>query len=648
MFAVSFCGEDRGRALSENSLALETGRAVLCDERYPGRQFRDTRNPGREQREVFVKRRLLLCASLLLFITCALEAQARQVLAGLPPVTDAMLRNPDPADWLMWRRTLDGWGYSPLNEITRENVSELKRIWVRDLVQEGSQQGTPLVYGGIMFMPNVNDVIWALDAATGELLWEHRREWPSDVPKFIRNPGRSRNHAIYGNLIIGSSGDDYVFALDAGSGDQVWQTQVLDYRINPALQSSGPIVADGKVISGRSCHSEGGPEACVVTAHDARTGRELWRFRTIPKPGEPGGETWGDVPFERRWHVGTWMVPSYDPELRLIYVGTSVTSPAPKYMLGSNDDQYLYHNSTLALDIDTGRLVWYYQHVVDHWDLDHPFERLLIDTLVAPDPEQVNWINPNVRPNERRRVVTGIPGKTGIVYTLDRETGEFLWARPTVTQTVVTSIDGSTGKVTVNPDMLFTAPGQQRMVCPSASGGKNWPAGAYSPLNQTMYFPLQNSCMNVTSGEPGPTFDFLNQPPGTTQESRYGFESQAQIAPGTNNVGTVQAVSVRTGETVWKYEQRAGVTSLLTTGGGLLFGGDVNGRFRALDQNTGAVLWETDLGSTVTGYPVTFAVNGKQYVAVSTGVSVATGGALRLSPELSPGTRNQLFVFALP
>ena len=189
------------------------------------------------------------------------------------------------------------------------------------------------------------------------------------------------------------------------------------------------------MISGRSCRPWAGPEACIIAAHDARTGEELWRTRLIPAPGEPGDETWGGVPYEQRGHVGSWMAPSYDPELNLLYVGTSVTSPAPKFLLGGADNRHLYHNSTLALDGDTGAIRWYYQHLNDHWDLDHPFERMLVDTAVAPDPSAVSWINPNVRPGEVRRVVTGIPGKTGVVYTLDRATGEFLWATPTITQT---------------------------------------------------------------------------------------------------------------------------------------------------------------------------------------------------------------------
>ena len=198
-----------------------------------------------------------------------------------------------------------------------------------------------------------------------------------------------------------------MFGLDATTGEIAWETQIFDYQVTPAGHSSGPIIADGKAISGRSCRPAGGPDSCVILAHDARTGAELWRRHTIPKPGEPGDETWGGVPWEERLHVGTWMPASYDSELRLIYQGTSVTSPAPKFMLGGIENKHLYHNSTLALDIDTGEIRWYYQHLNDHWDLDHPFERILVDTAVAPDPSEVSWINPRLEPGEVRKVMTG-------------------------------------------------------------------------------------------------------------------------------------------------------------------------------------------------------------------------------------------------
>ena len=382
----------------------------------------------------------------------------------------------------------------------------------------------------------------------------------------------------------------------------------------------------------------GGPDACVITAHDAMTGSEIWRTRLIPGPGEPGDETWGDVPFDQRRHVGAWMVPSYDPVLNLIYLGTSVTSPAPKFMLGDTENAYLYHNSTLALDGDTGEISWYYQHLNDHWDLDHPFERLLVDTAVTPSAAAVSWINPNLRPGERRKVVTGIPGKTGVVYTLDRETGEFLWATPTIAQNVINHIDGATGAVSENAELVFTGMGQEVMVCPTYNGGKDWEAGVYSPMTNMMYFPLRNTCARMMTVESDDTLPL----------ELYSLAVRNQIAPGTDQVGAVHAISVETGETGWKYEQRAATASLVATGGGLIFGGDANGRFRAFDHETGRVLWEINLGSSVTGFPIAYAVGGTQYIVASTGTGGNPRSFLPLTPELHPSSGNNLFVFALP
>ena len=579
--------------------------------------------------------RLVGAATLVIGATAIPAWAQTSASPSFTPVTDVMLQNPAPSDWLMWRRTLDSWGYSPLDEIDRNNVDDLQLAWSRGL-NTGSQQGTPLVYDGVMYMPNPNDTIQAIDAVTGDLFWEYRRPIPDDVGDYLGGLiSVNRNIAIYGQFIIDTSNDDYIFALDATTGRLAWETQIFDYTENPARHSSGPIVANGKVISGRSCRPLRGPDACVITAHDATTGDELWRRRLIPGPGEPGNDTWGDVPYEDRAHVGSWMVPSYDPVLNLVYVGTSVTSPAPKFMLGGADRTHLYHNSTLALDGDTGEIVWYYQHLNDSWDLDHPFERLLVDTAVTPGSDAVSWINPRLEPGMMRKVITGIPGKTGVVYTLDRETGEFLWATPTVTQNVISHIDGATGAVTENAEVVFSALGQEVLACPTWNGGKDWEAGAYSPLTNVMYFPLRNACARMLA---------------TTEagSSHYALAVRNQIAPGTDQVGTIHAISAETGETTWLHEQRTATMSLVTTGGGLVFGGDVNGRFKALDQETGEILWEINLGSAVTGFPISYSADGRQYVAVSTGTASTASMFTRLTPEVRPSAGNNIFVFALP
>ena len=585
-----------------------------------------------------LRTRSLLCAlvGMVLLAPTASTAQS-SAIEGFVPVTDEMLRNPDDGDWLMWRRTLDGWGYSPLDQVNRDNVGRLRLVWTRALAG-GRQEGTPLVYDGVMFMPQSSDVIESYDAAAGDLLWAHRRNLPDDVYDHVGGNSRNnRNIAIFDRFIINTSDDSYAFALDATTGEIAWETQIFDYQTQPVGHSSGPIIADGKVISGRSCRPRGGPESCVILAHDALTGAELWRRRTVPAPGEPGDETWGNVPYENRVHVGTWIPGSYDPELRLFYQGTSVTSPAPKFLLGGVENTHLYHNSTLALDIDTGEIRWWYQHLNDHWDLDHPFERILVDTAVAPDPESVQWINPRLRPGETRKVITGIPGKTGLVYTLDRETGEFLWATPTVAQNVISHIDGATGAVTENSEVIFSAEGQEVLACPNMHGGKDWEAGAYSPLTNTMYFPLRNMCQRL-----------LATTSPDASHRIYALAVRHELAPGTEQLGSVHAISAETGETTWLHEQRAATLSLVATGGGLVFGGDANGRFRAFDHETGEVLWEINLGSPVSGFPISYAIDGRQYVAVSTGGAATTPSFLQLTPELRPSNGNNLFVFALP
>ncbi|MEL1251401.1 PQQ-binding-like beta-propeller repeat protein [Aurantiacibacter gilvus] len=567
-----------------------------------------------------------------LLTALAMTQVVGQTVPDFPGVTDAEIQAPDAADWLSWRRTLDSWGYSPLDQINTGNVDQLRMVWAMPL-NPGHQEGTPLVHDGIMYFPGPADTIYAVDARSGQQIWTYARDLPDDIGQILPVYDTTRNVALYGHLIIGNGADDYLYALDARTGELVWETQIMDYH-NGAKVSAGPIIANGLAITGRSCQPEGGPQACVITAHDAETGEEVWRTSPIAQGDDPNDATWGDVPLEDRQQVGAWMIPSFDPELGLVYMGTSVSAPTPKIRLAGNDLDYLYHNSTLALDVETGEIVWHYQHLVDQWDMDHTFPRMLIDQQVAPDPSEVAWMAPDIEAGRTYRTLSGVPGKTGVIYTLDRETGRFLWARPTLYQNLVSHIDGATGRVTVNPETIPTEYGTSITICPGPTGGANYYAPAYSPLTQTMYFPLTNTCAEMSALDPAE---------GDT--GTYGISTRAYLAPDVDGMlGAIHAVNAVTGRSEWTFHQRAGTQSLLTTGGGLLFGGDAEGHVFAMDQRTGEMLWNMNVGSSVTGYPATFAVDGQQYVAVSTGFWLSDN----FTPEIRHGRQNTLFVFALP
>ena len=567
-----------------------------------------------------------------------LQLLAQGTVEDFKPVTTAMLEDPPDGDWLMFRRTYDGWAHSPLDQVNRDNVGELRLAWSR-AGEPGGQYTTPLVVAGTLYVQYPGDVIQALDATSGRLIWEYRRQREDDS----RSRNR-RNLAIYGHRLFHLTDDRHLIALDARTGALLWETE------EPAGDAGighmgGPMVAAGIVVSGRSCSARGGPESCYLAGHDPETGRELWHRRTIPRPGEPGDDSWGDLPDERRWHVGSWAnVPSYDPELGLLYWGTSVPQPSLERLRGTTGHDVLYSNSTLATDPSTGDLVWYYQHLPrDNWDLDHVFERYLIDVAVAPDPAEVPWINPRITPGELRRVVTGIPGKTGIVYTLDRETGEFLWARETLHQNVIASIDGS-GKVHIDEDMVV-GPFEEILVCPSLGGGKNWPAGSYSPRTGLMYQPQQNLCHLQTGYTDTPTAE-------DGYATSWLIVEDPAVTGDPYPVGRIDAVDISTGRQAWRHEQRAAVLgTAVSTAGGLLFTGDIDRRFTALDDSTGEVLWQTIVSAPVSGSAVSYAVGGRQYIAVAVGGGTASPErrALSIHTELNPPRDSPaLFVFALP
>ncbi len=557
---------------------------------------------------------LFTTAAVMLLATFGSSGQVKE----FKPVTDAMLVNPDPADWPNWRRTLDGWGYSPLSEINKQNVRQLQLAWSWTL-RPGQSQPTPLVSNGVMYIPNPGGGVQALNAATGDLIWEY--EYAAAAGGTPRT-SPMRNLAIYADKVYVTTADARLLALDARTGKVAWDRQVADPKLGYSY-SSGPIIVRGMVVAGINGCQRYKNDVCFISAHDAQTGNELWRTSTIARPGEPGGDTWGDLPLVFRAGGDAWIAGSYDVKNNLIFWGTSQAKPWTRFARGTEGDA-LFTNSTLALDPATGKIVWHYQHIPgETHDMDETFERILVDA------------------DGRSSVFT--MGKLGILWELDRRSGRFLSAHDLGYQNVL-AVDSETGKATYRAGMIPKA-GVELEFCPSSTGFKSLRAMAYHPETRAFYIPLNLHC------ERGTFMDVKRVEGGGGSGTVRRTNLMHPASP--DGIGEFVAMHARTGTILWRHRTRTPPnTAALTTGGGLVIVGDFDRYLYVHDAATGKILFQTRLPTSVQGFPITYAVSGKQYLAVPVGTGggqwVTTIPAELLPEKPPPPSGNGIFVFALP
>jgi alcohol dehydrogenase (cytochrome c) len=533
-------------------------------------------------------------------------------LAKITPVTEEMLAKPPATDWLDWRRTRDAQGFSPLKQINKTNVGKMQLAWSLAL-SPGPNQGTPLVHDGVLFVHSFKDIVQAVDAVTGDILWQYTYRLPKDV-----TPTPKKSIAIFGTTLYMPTSDAHIVALDVKTGAVLW-----DKGPGPGFtMSGGPIIAKGKVIYGTR-----GPKPIIV-ALDAKTGAEAWRFNTIPKPDEPGGDTWNNMDYAARNGGTIWTAGSYDRENNLVFFGpapTYDTKPLRNLVPGANNDA-LYTNATIALNPDTGKLVWHYQHLKnDQMDLDWAYER------------QIMTVGKGA--SARRVLVTA--GKAAMHDALDPKTGKYLFSFDLGMQNYITKVDPKTGEKTVDPE-LIPGDGKSKFICPSAGGAKNYNPSGYNPDSGLLFVPLVEACM-----------DLVPLPAGQRGLLSTGVRTNIRPMPDSDgNYGRLVAVDLATKKPVWITRERAPImTSTLPTAGGVVFAGAIDRSFSAYDEKTGKRLWTTRLGDVPNSNPISYEVNGRQYIAVVTGSGgVRTTNFVNMMPEIKNPTMRtaQIWVFEVP
>jgi alcohol dehydrogenase (cytochrome c) len=536
------------------------------------------------------------------------------------PVTETLLNAPPDSEWLTWRRTHDALGFSPLKQITRQNVGNLRLAWSLSL-PVGLNEMEPLMHDGVLFVFSFRDNVQALDAASGDALWHYARQLPQNTV-----PTTKRSMALYGNKLFIGTSDLHEIALDVKTGRVVWDQPLAAPGEEGSILNGGPLVAKGKVMQGMAGRAPGGN---YIVALEAETGKEIWRFHTIPRPGQPGGNSWNGLPVEKRQGASVWTSGSYDPQLNLVFFGpgnTYDTGPLryPSGQPGTSSDG-LYTDTTLAIDPDTGKLQWYFQHMRnDQWDLDWAFERQLLPLSFGGQT--------------RKLVVTA--GKIGVWDALDAATGGYVFSFDMGLQTLVSAIDPKTGEKTINPTLL---PDRQHTVtvCPHGGGGRNWMPTSYNPQTKTLYVAAQETCMDLVPAGKGAK-GFLSSGVNITMRPRPDSDGR---------YGRLQAIELEQRKTLWTDRQRAFQSGgVLATAGGVVFAGATDRWFSAYDETNGKLLWRTRLTDMPNSPPISYSVHNQQYVAVVAGSGESAPSVFTvLTPEIPlPIARSSsIWVFAL-